>query len=125
MPLTLIQYLASFGLILSIYFLYVKNQNSKSKKYKALCDITEKISCSKAAKSKYSNLVVLPNALYGIIFYTLVLVFPTNIVLYLAIFASLISLYLIYTSIKIKVFCLVCTLTYIINFLILFFSYSA
>ena len=128
MSLTTIHWLALAGLILSAYFLYVKIKRSSTKNYKALCDFTETISCSKAAESRYSSLAILPNAVYGIIFYllvfTLVLSF-SQFVFYLAILASLISLYLIFISFKIKVFCPVCISTYIINFLILYFSYTA
>ena len=122
MELIIVHYLALLGIILSIYFLYVKH-NQSNKNYKALCDVTDKISCSKAAKSKYSNLAVLPNALYGIIFYLLVFFLPINLVFYLAILASFLSLYLIFVSIKIKVLCPVCISTYLVNFLILYFSF--
>jgi len=128
MPLTIIHWLALVGFILSMYFLYVGRKLSSTKNYRALCDITETISCSKAAKSKYSSLAVIPNALYGVIFYFLVFVlFPSynQFVFYLAVMASLISLYLVIISFKMKVICPVCISTYIINFLILYFSYLA
>ena len=128
MYLTTIHWLALVGLILSIYFLYVKIKNSSIKNYRALCDFTETISCTKAAESKYSSLAIMPNALYGVVFYLLIFILVlsfSQFVLYLAILASFISLYLIFISFKIKVFCPVCISTYIINFLILYFSYFA
>jgi len=119
-------YLSIIGFILSIYFLQVKYKQ-KTKNYRAICDFSDTISCSKAAKSKYANLFILPNAFYGVIFF--VLVYALNWIgwfapiFYLSIVASLISLYLIFLLIKIKVFCPVCVGTYIVNFLIMYISY--
>jgi len=128
MPLATIQWLALLGFILSVYFIYVKKKHASTKNYKALCDFTQTISCSKAAESKYGSIAIIPNAYYGIIFYILVfiLVFSLNqLVFYLGILASLFSLFLIFASFKIKIFCPLCVSTYIINFLILYLSYAA
>ena len=127
MTLTTVHWLAIIGFALSAYFLYVKKKQ-KTKNYKALCDITDTISCLKAARSKYGNLMILPNAFFGLLFYAIILVLVSlNLwlyVFYLAVVASLFSIFLIYISFKIKVACPVCVSTYIINFLILYFSYG-
>ena len=123
---SVIYLLSIIGFVLSAYFLYVKKKQQTSN-YRALCDISETISCSKAANSRYSNIFLLPNAFFGMIFY--LLVFALNylnlfmFVFYLAVFSSLFSVCLIYISIRTKIACPVCILAYIVNFLILWFSY--
>ena len=123
---TIINWLAILGFLLSLYFLYVKTKQ-KNNNYKALCDISDTISCSKAAKSNYSALFGFSNAILGVIFYPIVFILQLSsfnfYIFYLSIIASLFSLYLIYISFKIKVLCPVCITTYIINFLILYFSF--
>ena len=123
---TIISWLTILGFLLSLYFLYVKTKQ-KNNNYKALCDINNLISCSKAAKSDYSSLFGFSNAILGIVFYPIVFILQLSsfnfYIFYLSIIASLFSLYLIYSSFKIKVLCPFCITTYIINFLILYFSY--
>lgn len=106
------------GLLVSIYTLYVKFKLSPT--YKPLCDINAHISCSKALTSKEANLLFLPNALYGILLYLLIMLaqlYAWFNILQISIFIALVmSLYLAYVSyFKQKNFCLVCTISYIIN----------
>ena len=122
-----IQLLAILGFITSIYFLYVKINTKKNEHYKALCDLTDTVSCTKAAKSHSSDLLGFPNAWIGLVFYPFIslLAFFEGIILIfgLSIIANAFTLYLIYVSIKEKFICPVCVVIYIINFLLLIFSY--
>jgi len=124
----LIQVLAIVGLLLSIYSVYVKKKISKIKNYKALCDISKNVSCTKAFSSKYGSLVSLPNSVYGIFFY-LIIIFLANyglfsFIFYLSLIATIGSIYLAYVSyFKLKNYCVVCGGVYVINFLIFIFSY--
>ena len=120
----IIQLLAFIGLILSVYALYVKYR-SRSKQYKPWCDITENISCTKAFASRYGSLAVLPNPVYGVIAYLVILTFSNSrYVFYLSMFLFLVSLYLAYLSyVKQKNFCLVCTAIYVINIILFIVSY--
>ena len=122
-----IQFLAILGFIASIYFAYVKRNTKKNKNYKALCDITDIVSCTKAARSHSSDLLGFPNAWLGLVFYPFVflLTFFEGIILIfgLSMIANALTLYLIYVSIKEKFICPVCVGIYIINFLLLIFSY--
>jgi len=125
MALSIIHWLAIVGFILSVYFLYVKVKTNKDKKYKAFCDISESVSCSTAAKSKYSTVFILPNSLMGIFFYVTIFVvafFSMTYVFYLAAVSAVVTLYLVYASFKIKNACILCILVYIINFLLFYFS---
>ena len=122
--------LAILGLLLSIYALSVEHKRSKNPKHKALCDLHERVSCSTVLSSPQGKLFGFSNAYLGLLFYTtliaLSLYSKTTHIYYLAILALLGSIYLAYTQyFKLKNFCLVCTLIYIINLTLLFISYSA
>ena len=116
------------GFLLSAYAFFVERKIKKSNSYKPLCDISKKISCTKAFGSEYGSLAGVSNSSAGIFFY-LVVVFlafigQLNYIFYLAIISVISSVYLAYTQItKIKSFCLVCSGIYIVNLLLLFFSY--
>ncbi|MBI2452438.1 hypothetical protein HYV50_05180 [Candidatus Pacearchaeota archaeon] len=119
--------LSAIGFLLSIYAFYVKKNHEKNKSYKPFCDISKKFSCTKAFSSKHGNLIGVSNTLFGIIFYPIVFIFAllnqAQLIFFLSIPALLASLYLAYLSyIKMKNFCLVCSLIYLINFLIFIFS---
>jgi vitamin-K-epoxide reductase (warfarin-sensitive) len=123
----MIYQLSMFGLILSIYALYVKIR-SKNKKYKPLCDIKKNVSCSKAFSSKYGKLIILPNPLWGIIIYSVLIAgtyldinFVTKSLIFLILLTTLYLMYLSYF--KQKNFCLVCTGIYIVNILLFVFSF--
>jgi len=127
--MTAIPLLAGIGFFLSLYAVYVKRKASKSKNYKPICDISKNISCTKAFKSSYGRLLVLPNSVYGILFYLLIYILAISnnidVIFYLSIFATIGSIYLAYISyIKQKNYCVVCTATYLVNILLLIFSYS-
>lgn len=118
------------GFIFSIYALFVEFKYSKNKEYKAVCDLTENMSCTKAFSSKYGRIGILSNSLYGIFFYITISILTyfsyLNYIFYLSILSFLGSLYLAYISyFKLKNFCLVCTAIYLVNTLLMIFSYLA
>jgi len=43
---------SSLGLLIAVYSYYVKVKFSKNKKYKAICDISENVSCTKVLSSE-------------------------------------------------------------------------
>ena len=117
------QLLSIGGFLISAYALYVRDKLLKTPSYTPICDIRARISCSKALGSQYSKTLGIPNPLAGILFYLLLLVLSfsyMHLVIYPAAAAVLFSLYLAYISyIKQKNFCLVCTLTYLVNIALL------
>ena len=131
-----IQITAVIGLLLSIYAYYVEIKTKQNSKYKAVCDITDGASCGKVVTSKYGKIVDgISNSVGGIVFYILMLiltfynlpVFITSAqaMLYLSIASILGSIYLGYIQyFKIKSLCIVCTGIYIVNILLLIFSYN-
>ena|SRR3989344_5812375 len=119
--------LAVIGFIISLYAVYVEKK-SKQKNYKPLCDINDKISCTKALNSHYGKLFKIKNSIFGIIFYLVVIILALinqiQIIFYLSIIAVLGSIYLAYISyFKLETLCIVCNLIYLINVLLLILSY--
>ncbi len=129
----IIKLLAIIGFWLSFYAYYVeKKAGKKSAKenYRPVCDISPKISCTKAFSSKYGRLLGMSNSLFGMFFYLVIyILFSLNLfnyVFFLSVLSVPGSIYLAYISyIKLKTFCLVCTSIYLINFLLLFLSYKS
>ncbi|XP_045772923.1 vitamin K epoxide reductase complex subunit 1 [Maniola jurtina] len=120
------------GVLLSTYALYVELLAELRPGYKALCDISEHASCSRVLTSKYGKGLGLvpedspfkvPNCVYGIIFYCIIILLTTFDQVYmvrLQLGISAVSLltcvYLAYLLIFVlKDFCLVCVTTYVLN----------
>ena len=120
--------LSALGFLISVYAFYVERK-LKDKSYKAACDISEKVSCSKAFSSYYWKLFLIPNSVIGIFFYLIfIILFYLNridILFFLSFLSLIFTIFLAYISyFKIKNFCLVCSAIYLINLLIFIFSYS-
>ncbi len=119
--------LGVLGLALTLYAIYVKNKSEEEKNYKPYCDINKHISCTKAFKSKYFTVFYFPNTVYGLFYYITVIILSyrlAHFIFYVSIPAVIFSLYLAYLSyFKQKNFCLVCTATYIISFMLLYYGW--
>ena len=134
------------GLVLSSYAVYVEQQKELNPSFEALCDINSSVSCSKVFSSEqgkiwsYFGLIPKghfldqPNAVYGLLFYTAVLVLEllfrksklgVTLQFILAIFGCILSLYLGYVlKFVLHDFCMVCVGTYICNTVILLGSHN-
>lgn len=120
---------AVFGFLFSLYSFYVEKQIEKNKKYKAVCDISDTMSCSAAAKSDYSKLGGIANSVKGLVYYPLFALLAlfghTAIVFYLSLASIVMTFYLIYVSyFKLKNYCIICSGIYLVNILLLYFSYT-
>ena len=118
----------SVGIILSAYTLYIGYKTKKDSSYKAVCDISNKMSCTRTFHSSYGKTLGVPNGWWGLLFYILIIglsVFGCyNLVLYAAIFGVLYSARLAYILyFKLKNFCLVCNGIYLVNILLLIFAW--
>ena len=123
----ILQILSILGLLISLYAFKIEYTLKRNKKYKALCEFNEKVSCSKAIKSKYGHLAGISNSIVGLFFYALIFILISlnlnNLVFYLVTLGFLGSIYLAYLSlIKLKTLCLICNSIYLINILLLIFS---
>ncbi len=117
-------WLVACGLLLALYAMHVEHKATRNKRYRALCDINDRISCSKAFTSRYGYHFGISNAVWGVVFYVLVgaLLFLEAfwVVFVLALIATLGSFYLAYfLYFKLKDFCIICTGIYLVNLALL------
>jgi len=114
--------LFSLGFLISLYA-YVVKKKLLDFTYKPLCDISRKISCSRAFKESESALFGVPNAALGMIAYGLLLfaevynVFAVRTVLIPLLFLT--SLYLIHILLKKKILCIICFTIHFINIILM------
>lgn len=119
--------LSGIGVLLSFYALFVKYHLSKNKNYHAVCDLSDRVSCTKVMGSKYGALFIIPNSAFGVLFYAVMMLLgyfdEMNAVFWLSVLLVIGSLYLAYVSFfKLRVLCPVCVGTYVVNFLLLIVS---
>ncbi|XKL59490.1 hypothetical protein PGB90_000506 [Kerria lacca] len=123
------------GIILSAYAYHVSISKNASPDYRALCDISESMSCSKVLTSSYStgfgfvsslfgesSFLNQRNSFLGMIFYLLLflLSFSDNPIICklhfaFSIIANISSIYLACVLIILRDLCFVCILTYVVN----------
>lgn len=124
-----LQIFAVIGLLLSIYAYHVEKKSEKQANYHAVCDISDKFQCSKVVGSEYGKTAGVSNSIGGALFYILVFIltfFNISLIFYLAILSIFGSLYLAYIQyFIIKKLCLICSSIYVVNILLLIFSYTS
>ncbi|XP_070573106.1 vitamin K epoxide reductase complex subunit 1-like protein 1 [Ptychodera flava] len=134
------------GLLLSAYALKVELCKARDPNYVAVCDFSDRMSCTKAFMSPYGkgfgiigpllgddHILNFPNPILGIVFYSLQLIigqwFYANAILiqfllYSSIMSCIGSIYLGYILyFVLNDFCVVCIATYIVNFTLLYIDY--
>ena len=121
--------LAVMGLLVSIYALYVEKKDERTARYKPLCDINKRVSCTKALTSRYGKLLRISNSIIGIIFYIILLITglmgKIELIFYIMILSMFPTAYLAYLSYaKLKLVCIICTSIYVINIALLVASYK-
>lgn len=132
------------GILICIYALHVEHSKESNKEYRALCDISEYMSCSNVLTSKYGRGLGLPinsygnaiftqrNPIYGLFYYTLMFLLSclkSRIMMKLSILLSCISvlgsIYLCYILFFIlRDICLVCLSIYAVNIIICYLSFK-
>ncbi|XP_028171282.1 vitamin K epoxide reductase complex subunit 1-like protein 1 [Ostrinia nubilalis] len=129
------------GVLVSTYALYVEMAAEARPGYKAMCDFSEYASCSRVLTSEYSkgfgiipkeSALEVPNCIYGIMFYCLMIFLGTydhvgvaRLQLLLAFASCLSSVYLAYLlAFVLHDFCIVCVSTYFINAMLFSFVYK-
>lgn len=119
MQLSLI-FISLFGLALSFYAYLIERTLAKNPTYKPVCDISDKMSCTAPIKSTYSKLLSLSNAVWGMLFYTTIILMALlhmkQAALLITTIGIIYSIYLAYIlAFKIRSWCLICTSLYIID----------
>jgi len=136
--------LCCIGTLLAIYAYYVEFSKESDHSFKALCDISASMSCSKVFTSKYGrgfgllehvlgsdHILNLPNSVFGIAFYMIMIILSfslspgmANLAIVLALKANAGSVYLGYILyFVLEDFCVVCVTTYVVNFVLLVITY--
>lgn len=115
--------LALLGFGISVYAYFIEQKIKADPTYKALCDLSDAVSCTKTFASGYGNLFFVSNSLVGMAYYaiiTLLALFQVYLLLMMVSLAGLlISIVLAYILFaKVKTSCLLCCSLYIINFII-------
>jgi vitamin-K-epoxide reductase (warfarin-sensitive) len=125
------------GIGLSLYAYYVETRKTSDSSYRAACDISERMSCTRVLTSRWSrgfglfnadSPLNLPDSLFGLMYYCLSLVlnrsYTSKNIAYLRVLFSIItnlgSIYLSYILYFIlHDVCVVCCGMYIVNFILL------
>jgi len=120
--------IAFIGAVLTLYMLHIESKLLENKKYKSICDFSDKITCTGIAKSKYSHLMGVSNAVLGILYYGLVALLAlfgeTGLIVLVSIPALAMTLALAYLlHFKIKKICPICNTIYIINIAIFILAF--
>ena len=123
----LVQLFTVLGFIVSWYAYTVERNVKINATYKAWCDLKESMSCTQAFASQAGHLFGISNAVGGLFFYALLFVLTffasSEVIFYLALVAFWGTMYLAYVSyVKMRNFCVVCTVIYIINIFLLIFA---
>ena len=118
---------SSAGFLLSLYTFYVESRMGKGD-YKPACDISDRLSCTRAFMSSYGRLFGISNAVSGMGLYALMFLLAfygmMNFAFYLASLSLLLTFYLAYAlHFKVKSVCIVCYSVYAVNMLLFAFSY--
>lgn len=120
--------LSSAGFFVSLYALFIERALRADATYRPACDISNRISCTKALLGPYNTMFGISRALWGLLFYALMagaaLLNMHVVVFWLSVAglcASGVLAYVLYF--KVRSFCLVCTTIYLINIGLFFASY--
>ncbi|KAL0994792.1 hypothetical protein UPYG_G00127220 [Umbra pygmaea] len=133
------------GILLSVYAFHVETEKSRDSNYRAMCDVSNTISCSKVFTSRWGRGFGLlgsifgddsamnqPNSVYGILFYVFQLLLGITvsamaalILMTTSILSVMGSLYLGYILyFVLKDFCIICLTTYALNFILFVLNYK-
>lgn len=117
---TIVMLLSAVGFALSYYVYTIEQNISVNPAYKPLCDISDRVSCSKPITTGYGRLLGISNAIVGMVSYATLFLFALlgysmliSIALLCALAVTPMLMYLLY--VKIKSLCLICTAVYGIN----------
>jgi len=112
--------IALLGLIISIYGIMVEYKIKQNGDYTAICDISDKISCTRPFLSPYKKMLGISNIwasamYYGILFILALFHLKTTIFIItcIGIVVSIIFAYILFF--KMRLICLICVSLYIIN----------
>ncbi|XP_004076650.2 vitamin K epoxide reductase complex subunit 1-like protein 1 [Oryzias latipes] len=133
------------GILLSLYAFHVEREKARDPNYKAVCDVSSSISCSKVFTSRWGRGFGLlgsifgndsalnqPNSVYGIVFYAFQLLLGMTVSAMAALFLMTTSILSVVGSLYLgyilyfvlKDFCVICITTYVLNFILFTLNYK-
>lgn len=111
---------AAVGLAISLYGMMVERKVKQNMQYKAACDISDKVSCTKSFTSPYNKLLGISNIIACLLYYVAMMFFgaignaiATMILAWAGLLVTIYFAYILYF--KVKTICLICTSLYIVN----------
>lgn len=120
--------LAIIGLVISLYGIIVERKLQQDTHYKAACDISDAISCTRPFLSPYGKILGISNIWASALYYCVILVLTllnfstiTFIIACAGVAISVVFAYILYF--KIRSLCLICTSLYLINIALVVASY--
>lgn len=131
----MLRLLCVVGFVLAAYALYVEEMSKSHPGFVALCDISSGVSCSKVFSSPYGHMLFgQPNALFGAVYYVAMLIGTSGPFSHHAIFYQLVllasggaaafSVLLAILLRKLGDFCILCMATWVVNFALLYLSWT-
>lgn len=116
------------GFLVCLYGLFVELKIKQNQNYKAACDISDRISCTKTFLSPWGSIFGISNIQLGaaayFIMFVIALIGKTCLAFLLAtgfMIATIFFAYILFT--KVKTFCVICVSTYIINMILFILTY--
>ncbi len=121
--------IAAIGLCLSLYGFFVDYKLNENPTYKPVCDLSDRVSCSKTFLSPYSKMLTISNTIVGILFYSGIMLLAwleyTTLIWYGALaaaFASVLFAYILFF--KVQTICLLCISIYLVNIALVYAAYT-
>lgn len=116
--------IAIVGFIISLYSYLLQRKVEVDPNYHATCDINDRISCTKPMRSEYTNIFYISNSIVGMAYYGIVAILALGsyhtVLLITSVGGVAVSTYFAYLLyFKIKAICIICTVLYLINIVLL------
>jgi len=126
--ITSIFIIAAIGLCITLYAAFIEYRLYKNPSYKPVCDLSDRVSCSKTFLSPYSKILKVSNTILGDLFYSGMMFLAwfeyTTLAWYGALsgaFASVFFAYILFF--KVRTICLLCISIYLVNIALLYVTY--
>ena len=120
---------SAVGFGVCIYTFFIERNMKRDEQYRAACDLSDRVSCTKTFRSKYANLFGVSNVYAGMLYYGSMIAFGyfhfaefAFLATVAACLASVVLAYILYF--KVKTVCILCTSIYAINAILLYLTYG-
>ena len=120
--------LATIGMFIALYGIFVEKKIRMDMNYHAACDISSSISCTKSFVSPYNKLLGISNITVCLLYYAVLLLCGITdksdlamLLSWAGLIGTIMFAYVLYF--KIRTLCLICTSMYVINVLLVVVQY--